>query len=124
LPEAFPLGAALRFTEPVPFDEEQIAKIAPAVPLGGCLGVSMTDENFSIWGFVRARPSSIMMTVTVDVSEPGIVRVAVGPFSPYSVLDGRSNPVISGNPTSFASHVQQALHKELSPTDVWETQAV
>src|SRR6202521_2099826 len=43
------------FADAIPFDEEHIAKVAPALPPGGTLVVSMTGADFHIWGFGRGR---------------------------------------------------------------------
>ncbi|HUK32769.1 MAG TPA: hypothetical protein VLV86_02595 [Vicinamibacterales bacterium] len=108
----------------VSYDENQVAKIAPAVPLGGCLGVSVSAEGFSIWGLARGCPGSSVNSITVRVSEPGVLRVSVGPFDPFAVLDGRSDLILAGANVSLADALQRALRKPLPVEDVLETQAV
>lgn len=114
---------ATAFAEPVAYEESQIAKLAPAVPGGGCLLVSGSSDGVSIWGFGRSRPRS-MDTVTIEISEPGTLRVGVGPFQPFAVLNGRSNPIIEGTHTNLASYLQRVLRKALPTDDFLETQAV
>lgn len=121
-PENF--GDAVSFATPVAYDESQITKLAPAVPPGGCLVVCSSDNGLSIWGFGRSRPGAWIDTVTVDVSEPGTVRVGVGPFQPFAVLNGRSNPIIEGTHNNLAHHLQRVLRKALPADDFVETQAV
>jgi hypothetical protein len=108
----------------VSYDENQVAKIAPAVPLGGCLGVSVSAEGFSIWGLARACPGSSVNSITVRVSEPGVLRITLGPFDPFAVLDGRSDLILAGANVSLADALQRALRKPLPVEDVLETQAV
>jgi hypothetical protein len=121
-PESF--CAPLLFAVAVPYDESQIAKLAPALPRGGCIGVSGEGDGLGIWGFCRIRPGSWLDTVTVDVWEPGTVRVGVGPFQPFAVLNGRSNPVMAGSPIFLADYLRRVLGKVLPTGDILETQAV
>lgn len=114
---------SIAFGEPVA-EESQIVKLAPAVPPGGCLLVSASEHGLSIWGFGRRQPGPWIDTVTMDVSEPGTVRVGVGLFQPFAVLDGRLNPIIQGARTNLPHYLQRALHKVLPDDDFIETQAV
>src|SRR5713226_6093634 len=93
-PESFHDKVA--FATPLAYDESQIAKLAPAVPRGSCLAVSGSSDALNIWGFGRSRLGTWVDTVTIEISEPGTVRVGVGPFQPFAVLNGRSNPIIAG----------------------------
>lgn len=115
---------AVKFATPVPYDESQIAKLAPAMPSGGCLLVSASDEGLRIWGFGHSRPGTWVDTVTIDIWEPGTVRVGVGPFRPFAVLDGRTNPFIAGTPIALADYLRRILSKALPADDMFETQAV
>jgi hypothetical protein len=116
--------APLLFADPVPYDESQIAKLAPALPQGGCIGVSREGDELGIWGFCRVRPGSWLDAITVDVWEPGTVRVCVGPFQPFAVLDGRSNSIMAGSPNFLADYLRLVLGKLLPTGDILETQAV
>jgi hypothetical protein len=116
---------AVKFTTPAPYDESQIAKLAPAIPNGGCLLVSTSDDGLRIWGFGHSRPGTWADTVTIDIWEPGTVRVGVGPFRPFAVLDGRANPsIIAGTPIDLADYLRRTLSKTLPAEDILETQAV
>jgi hypothetical protein len=112
------------FEAPVPYDEPQIAKLAPAVPEGGCIGVSIQGDELQMWGFACSRVGSWADVVTVDVWEPGTVRVGVGPFQPFAVINGRSNPIIAGSPIILADYLRRVLRKALPADDILETQAV
>jgi hypothetical protein len=115
---------AIAFTTPVRYRESDIAKLAPAVPPRGCLVVSASSDGFWIWGFGRYRPGPWVFTVTIEVSEPGTVRVGVGPFQSYAILNGRSNPIIAGSQDDLAHYLQRVLHKASPADDILETHAV
>jgi sensor domain DACNV-containing protein len=114
---------AIAFAEAIPFEEEQIAKVAPALPPGGTLVVSVAGGRFDIWGFGRGRETE-MWTVSLDVSEPGVIRVGAGPYQPFAVLDGRLDPIISDTRTRLPHYLQGKLKKTSPTNDIIETQAV
>jgi hypothetical protein len=115
---------AVAFATPVAYDASQIAKLAPAVPPDGCLVVSGSGDGLSIWGFGRSRTGAWLDTVTIEVTEPGIVRVDIGMFQPFAVLNGQSNPIIEGHRTNLGVYLQRVLQKALPVNDMLETQAV
>ena len=115
--------AAIAFADAIPFEEGQIAKVAPALPPGGTLVVSMADGGFDIWGFGRGRQME-MWTVSLDVSEPGVIRVGAGPYQPFAVLDGRLDPMISATRIRLPHYLQGKLRKTSPTNDIIETQAV
>jgi hypothetical protein len=114
----------VEFATPAPYDESQIAKLASAAPQGGCLVVYGSNDGLNIWGFGRSRPSANINTVTIDVWEPGTVRVGVGPFQTFAVLKGRSNAFIEGTVTNLPDYLRRVLSKTLPEDDFLETQAV
>jgi len=120
--ENFP--GAVAFATPAPYDESQVAKLAPAVPLGGCLLVSSIDGGLQIWGFGDRRPETWFYTITIDIRETGTVHVGVGPFQPFAVLNGRSNPVFASTPIHLPDYFRRVLMKSVSAKDIFETQAV
>src|SRR5580765_3393459 len=115
--------AAIAFADAIPFEEEQIAKVAPALPSGGTLLVSTAGDGFEIWGFGRGRQLE-MWTVSLDVSEPGVIRVGAGPYQPFAVLDGRLDPIISATRIRLPHYLQGKLKKTSPTNDIIETQAV
>ena len=115
--------AAIAFAEAIPFEEEHIAKVAPALPAGGTLLVSLTDGRFAIWGLGRGRQMQ-GWTVSLDVSEPGVIRIGAGPYQPLAVLDGRLDPIISDTRTRLPHYLQGKLKKTSPTNDIIETQAV
>jgi len=115
---------ALAFHTPVVYGEGPIAKLAPAVPPGGCLLVSISDGRPEIWGIGRTRPISTVDGFAIELSEPGVIRVNVGPFQPFIVLNGRSNPVLAGSRIDLAHFLKSALRKTFPENDILQTQAV
>lgn len=115
--------AAIAFADAIPFEEGPIAKVAPALPAGGTLVVSMADGGFDIWGFGRDRHTD-MWTVRLDVSEPGVIRVGAGPYQPFAVLDGRLAPFVSATRTRLPHYLHGKLKKTSPTNDIIETQAV
>ena len=65
-----------------------------------------------------------MWTVSLDVSEPGVIRVGAGPYQPFAVLDGRLDPIISATRTRLPHYLQGKLKKTSPTNDIIETQAV
>lgn len=112
------------FTSPVAYEESAIVKLAPAVPLGRCLGIALANGKLQIWGFAHGSAVKALDTVTIEIAEPGTVRVDVGPFRPYAVLDGRSNEVIAATGSDLAHYLKQILAKAFPADDFLETQAV
>jgi hypothetical protein len=113
---------ANRFADPVPYEERRIAKIAPATPPGGCLGVSAVGDRFQIWGFGG---HSSRYHISIDVSKPGSLRVGIGPLQPFALLNGRQNPTLRGTSITLAAELQTLLGKGAGASqDPLETQAI
>jgi hypothetical protein len=115
---------AVAFAVPVPYGASQIARLSPAAPQGGCLVVSESGDGLNIWGFGHSRPGTGIDTVTIDVWEPGTVRVGVGPFRTFAVLSGRADEIVEGTDNNLPSYLQRVLSKTLPTDDILETQAV
>jgi len=115
---------AMAFATPISCDESQIAKLAPAVPPGGCLAVSGTSEALMIWGFGRSQSGSWQDTVTVKIRGPGNLGIGVGPFQPFIVVNGKSDLFLESSPNTLAHHLQRALPKPVPVADFFATQAV
>ena len=119
LPERLP--GAICFASPIAYEASDIVRLAPAVPPGRCLGVVQVDDGFQIWGFAHRSAISALETVVVETAEPGTVRVDVGPFRPFAVLDGRSNEIIEATGSDLAHFLQRKLKKAFPPADILET---
>jgi hypothetical protein len=120
-PEHVP--GAIRFASPIAYEPSEIVRLAPAVPSGRCLGAVQVDDGFQIWGFAHGLATRALKTVTVETTEPGTVRVDVGPFRPFAVLDGRSNEIIEATGSDLAHFLRRKLEKAFPPADILETQA-
>jgi hypothetical protein len=77
-----------------------------------------------LWGIAAHRPGSWLNAITLEALEPGTIRINVGPFQPFAVLDGRSNLIIGGSHIDLAAHLQRVMKKRLPTDDMIETQAV
>ena len=82
------------------------------------------DDGFQIWGFAPALAIRALKTVTVETTEPGTLRVDVGPFRPFAVLDGRSIEIIAATGTDLAHFLRRKLEKAFPLADFLETQAI
>lgn len=115
---------AVKFETPVAYDEPHITKLAPAVPRAGCLLASGSGDALNIWGFGRSLPGPWLAAVTIELSEPGIVRVRVGPYRSFAVLNGQSDSIIASVGNDLAHYLQRVLGKTFPSDDFIETQAV
>ncbi|MGA2547783.1 MAG: putative sensor domain DACNV-containing protein [Rectinemataceae bacterium] len=118
-------GDAFTFSEAVPFNEAQVVKLAPAVPDGGCLAVNVSASGLQIWGISKGR-DTFHDSIIAQIWGSGIIRVSIGSFSPFAILDGQENPIIGGaGRIDLANYLQNRLKKHPSvPTEFLETLAV
>jgi hypothetical protein len=121
-PETF--GDALVFETPIPLSETNVARLAPAVPRGGSLIVSTTNSAIDIRGFERSRSPIGFDDVRIEIAGPASIKVSIGVFKPFAVLDGRSNLILAAAETSLAHYLRRVLRKSFPDNDFWETQAV
>jgi hypothetical protein len=77
-----------------------------------------------IWAIGRERRASVVDTVAIDIMEPGTIRVDVGPFRPYAVLNRRSTSIIASGGTDLAHFLRRVLKKTFPVGDFSGTQAV
>lgn len=111
-----------QFSDPVPFNEANIAKLAPAVPPRGWLLVDA--ENLTIFAICR-EPLSFNETITLDVVRPGVIRVGLGVFRTFIVIAGRRTQfVLGGGGIELADSLRKALRVVLPIDNFFETQAV
>jgi hypothetical protein len=114
----------IKFENPIPFGVSQIANLAPAVPQNGAVIVYSAEHDLHILGFGRSRHRSWMDTISIEVSEPGTIRIHVGPFRPYVVFNGGFSLNIEGTSTNLAHYISRILDIPLPVLDIIETQAV
>ncbi|MEI6215612.1 MAG: putative sensor domain DACNV-containing protein [Desulfuromonadales bacterium] len=115
---------AMAFDVPLPYDDVEVSKLAPAVSEGGCLALEWAGDKYMIWGIGKKRPPQWHDIISVELSGPGTIRICVGPFQPLAVLDGRSNPVFQGTRSNLAAYLHQAFGKMLHPSNNQEMQTV
>jgi hypothetical protein len=97
-------GSALTFSQPLPFDPETVARVAPAVERPGIhLGVFQNDKGLEVWGTTRSTPSS---TFVLEVVEPGMLVIKrrrsddPGKYANVAVLQGDQIKIIDENTAS------------------------
>jgi hypothetical protein len=122
-PEHIPRGATV-FATPVAYEESTIVKLSPAVPLDCSLGVVVESKSLKIWGFADRVAIRSFDTIAIEITEPGTVRVDVGVFRPYAVLDGQANEVIEAAGSNLTHYLQQKLKKAFPENDILEVQAI
>jgi hypothetical protein len=121
-PERVP--GARRFASPIPYESSEITKLAPALPPDHSFGLEETSGTFQLWGFAHRQAVRSLETIAIETAEPGTLRVDVGPFRPFAVLDGRSNEILAGTGIGLADYLRRRLEKNFPPNDMLETQAV
>jgi hypothetical protein len=84
------LETVLAFKHPIPFSEDEVAKLAPAARSTGWLAVDALQQPGTIWGISQHPISERLGAITIDVSDPGVIRVGFGPSQPFVVFAGRS----------------------------------
>jgi hypothetical protein len=114
----------LRFSTPIQLDESQIAKLAPAVPKDGCVLAAASPDGFKIWGFGRNRGVLDYGAVTIEIVQPGILHVGLGPFQPFAVVNGRQCGVVAVTPRELAHQLQRLLGKRAPNDDILDFHAV
>ncbi len=106
------VAGAIELEEPIPFKDSAIMQLAPSVPIGHGLGVTFIDDIPKIWGFAHGTAARIATTVSVEILDPGRVRVDVAPWRPFAVLDGQSNVTFEDTgPDFFANFLWRTLQK-------------
>lgn len=113
------------FKEPLPYVEAGIAKLAPAASATGYLALGLSDIGINILGIATHSPPASLNGVSLEISDPGVVRVGVGPFQPFAVFSGRSTTFLQAPKSiNLAVYLQNILGKALPVEDILETQAV
>jgi hypothetical protein len=111
------LDNVLAFTNPVPYSEEEVARLAPAVWLTGWLAVDAIQSPGKIWGIGRGPLLDRLGIVVVDVSDPGCLRVGFGPVPSFVVFAGRSATLLHGaSDIGLTARLGSVLGKDLSTT--------
>lgn len=119
VPRGLTMSARYALQHPRPFTEQEIAKLAPAVPAHGFLVATVHDEKIAITGIDPSASLDLLTGVVVECYEPGIVRVGLGPYQPYVVFSGPMT-VFTAVPrhTTFAAHLMHSLGRPFRISDV------
>jgi hypothetical protein len=115
--------SVLAFKHPIPFTEEEVARLAPAARSTGWLAVDATHQPGSIWGISQHPISERLGAITIDVSDPGVIRVGFGPSQSFVVFAGRStaSPHDAGDMT-LTSRLHAVLGRASDETTETATQ--
>jgi hypothetical protein len=117
-------NASIIFADPADCGEATIAKLSPALPQECYLGIGSSGATTRIWGFVHRAYVRDLEILSVEIVEQGVLRVDIGPFRPFAILDGRSNVIHASSGRTLAHFLQKALSKVFPKDDILETQAV
>ena len=110
--------SVLAFKHPIPFTEEEVARLAPAARSTGWLAVDAMHQPGTIWGISQHPISERLGAITIDVSDPGVIRVGFGPSQSFVVFAGRStaSPHDAGDMT-LTSRLRDVLSGDGPETD-------
>jgi hypothetical protein len=109
------LEKVLEFAHPAAYSDEEVAKLAPAVSSTGYLAVDAMQTPATIWGISSTPMLERRDTLVVDVSDPGVIRVGLGPFQSFMVFSGRSATMLHGaGDMALSARVASALGKDLT----------
>ncbi len=114
----------IKFETPIPFGVSQITNLAPAVSQNGAVIVYSAEHDLHILGFGRNRHMSWMHTISIEVSEPGTIRINIGPYRPYVVFNRGFSSNIEGTHANLAAYVNRIMGIPLPVSDIIETNAV
>jgi hypothetical protein len=104
----------LAFKHSMPYTEDEIAQLAPATSATAWLAVDMMDQPGRIWGLSRKPIYDRLDAVTVEVTDPGTIRVGFGPFQSFVVFAGRSTTSPHGaRDMALTARLRSALGKDL-----------
>lgn len=116
---------AMAFESPIKYEEREIVRVSPAVAKDGSLLVTSRDRGFLIWGIANGDVRTTELDIlAIEISEPGMLRINIGPYQPYSILNGRDDSTIAAIGSDLAHFLQQKLKKTLPSDDVSEVQAI
>jgi hypothetical protein len=114
---------AIGFAEMGPYTAGHITNLAPASPPGGCILVDASRDSLQIWGFGRRRGFQ-MDGVSLEVPEPGTVRVGLGVYKTFAVFNRDSMSVIEGTGIDLQNNLCALLQKRFPSQNMLEAQAV
>ena len=115
---AFP-DDVLAFKHSMPYTEDEIAQLAPATSATAWLAVDMMEKPGRIRGISKKPIYDRLDAVTVEVTDPGTIRVGFGPFQSFVVFAGRSTTSPHGaRDMALTARLRSALGKDLNAKGV------
>jgi len=108
-PEMLP--SPLRFDAPISYEPARIARLAPAVPEGGCIGVS--PSTMTIWGMTAVDPGSSINALEIVIPTPGVLHVRIGPLRPFCVVSNGTAVVLDDAALMLPERLRELLGKSL-----------
>jgi Probable sensor domain DACNV len=110
------------FKHPLPFTEEEMARLAPAAWSTGWLAVDVLRQPPCIWGINKNSTHETAGLVTIEVSDPGVIRVGYGQLQSFVVFAGRATAAPHGTrDLTLAARLRSALGKDASLNGAPET---
>jgi hypothetical protein len=115
------VDTVLAFKYPIAYTEEEVTRLAPAAWSTGWLAVDVTRAPGWIWGISRGPLYEKLGALTIEISDPGIIRVGFGPLQSFVIFAGRS-AVSSrgGRDVALTARLGAMLGKDLAATSVAE----
>jgi hypothetical protein len=117
-PELLP--APLKFDAPIPYEPARVTRLSPAVPEGGCIGVS--PSGMTIWGVHAVDPGSSLNALSIVIPMPGVLHVRIGPLRPYAVVSNGTAAVLADAAFMLPERLRELLGKSLTDGDIRQTQ--
>jgi hypothetical protein len=108
-PEMLP--SPLRFDASIPYEPARLTRLAPAVPEGGCIGVS--PSTMSIWGMTAVDPGSSINALEIVIPSPGVLHVRIGPLRPFCVVSDGTAVVLADAALMLPERLRELLGKSL-----------
>ena len=108
-PELLP--TPLRFDAPISYEPARITRLAPAVPEGGCIGVS--PSTMTIWGMTAVDPGSSINALEIVIPTPGVLHVRIGPLRPFCVVSDGNATVLDDAALMLPERLRELLGKSL-----------
>jgi hypothetical protein len=114
----------IRFAKAVPYAPLELAKLTPAVPEGGCIGVSAAHEAaLEVWGLHPTDPGSSLHALGLWMPLPGVVHVRIGPLRPYAVISDGEAALLANAALTLPEQLRLRLGKSLTSGDIHASQA-
>jgi hypothetical protein len=110
------------FKRPIPYTEEAVGQLAPAVWSTGWLAVDVFQQPLCIWGISQHPIYDRIGAITIEVTDPGIIRVGIGALRSMVVFGGRSTAFLrDAQDMTLTTRLRSILGKDVSGKSMAET---